>query len=159
MDLENVLAALEIRELHRHAAVETAGSCQGGIKRFRTVGRGKDDDAGVALKAIHLRQQLIQRLLAFIVSADIARASLLADGVDLIDKDNAGCLFLGLLEQVTHLRRAHADEHFHKFRTAHGEERHVRLAGDGLGQHRFAGSGRADKQNAFRHLRADLLVF
>ena len=159
MDLENVLAALEIRKLHRNAAVETAGSCQCRIEGFRPVGRGEDDDTGVALKAIHLRQQLVQRLLALIVSADITRTSLLADGVDLIDKDNARCLFLGLLEQVTHLRRAHADEHFHKLRTAHGKERHIRLAGDGLGKHGLAGSGRAYKQHALWHLCADLLVF
>ena len=58
---------------------------------------------------------------------------------------------LGLLEEVAHLARAHADEHFDKFRAGHREERHIRLAGDRLGEHRFTGSRRADEQNALGH--------
>ena len=55
VDFQNGLPALQIRQLHRHPAVKPAGTGQGGVKGLGTVGGGQNDDAGVALKAIHLR--------------------------------------------------------------------------------------------------------
>ena len=69
---------------------------------------------------------------------------LLTDGVDLVDKHDAGRFFLCLRKQVAHLARAHTHKHLHKLRAGDGEERHVRLAGDCLCQHRFARSRRTD---------------
>src|SRR5207249_8789303 len=62
-----------------------------------------------------------------------------------IYEDDAGRVFLALLEQVAHARGADAHEHLDKVRARDGEKRHVRLAGDRLGQQRLAGSeiGRA----------------
>ena len=102
---------------------------------------------------------MASRLLSFVVAADVAAVSLLADGVDLVDEHDAGGLLLRLLEQVAHLGRAHADEHLYEFGTAHGEERHVRLARDRLGQHGLAGARRTDEQHALGHGSADLTVF
>ena len=88
-----------------------------------------------------------------------AAAALLSDGVDFVDEDDAGSFLLGLAEQVANFRRAHADEHLNKLRAGHGEERHVRLARNGLGKHRLTGSRRADQQNALGHLCTNLAVF
>ena len=151
MDLQDSLASLEVGQLHRHAAVEAARARERGVEGFGAVRGGENDDAVVALKAVHFGEQLVQGLLAFVVAAVLAAAALLADGVDLVDEDDAGGLFLGLLEEVTHLACTHADEHFDKFRARHREERHIRLAGDRLGEHRFTGSRRADEQNALGH--------
>ena len=114
VDLQNFLAALEVGKLDRHAAVKAARARERGIEGFGTVGGGEDDDAVVALKAVHFGQKLVERLLALVVAAVLAAAALLADGVDLVDEDDAGRLFLGLLEEVAHLARAHADEHLHE---------------------------------------------
>ena len=52
----------------------------------------------VALKAIHLRQQLVDGLLALVIAAAHARAALAPHGVNLVDKDDAGGLGLSLEE-------------------------------------------------------------
>ena len=155
--LEDLLAALEVGQLHGHAPVKAAGPRERGVERFGAVRGGEDDDAVVALEAVHLGQQLVERLLALIIAAELPVA-LFADGVDLVDEHDAGGFLLGLPEQVAHLARAHADEHLHEFRAGDGEKRHVCLARNGLGQHRLAGSRRADEQDALGHGRADLLI-
>ena len=53
------------------------------------VGRGDDDDAAVRLEAVHLDEQLVQRLLALFVAERVAAAAA-ADGVELVDEDDAG---------------------------------------------------------------------
>ena len=45
VDAQNVLAALQIRQLDRYAPVKTARTQQSFIERFRSVRRGEDDDA------------------------------------------------------------------------------------------------------------------
>jgi hypothetical protein len=41
------------------------------------------------LEAVHLGEDLVERLLALVVAAGDARAALPADGVDLVDEDDA----------------------------------------------------------------------
>jgi len=66
------------------------------------VGGGDDDDAVVGLETVHLDEQLVQGLLALVVTAAEAGATMAADGVDLVDEDDARRLLLGLLEHVAH---------------------------------------------------------
>ena len=155
---QDILSALEIRQFHGHPAVEAAGPCQRGIQCFGPVRGRQDHDAYILFKAVHLREQLVQGLLALVIAAQGGPISLLADSIDLIDKYDTGCLLLGLPEQIADLGGAHTYEHLHEFRAGHGEEGHVGLAGDRLGQHGFAGSGRAHEQDALGHGCADLLV-
>ena len=54
------------------------------------------------LEAVHLDEQLVQRLLALVVAAAEAGAAMAADGVNLVDEDDAGRVLLALLEQVAH---------------------------------------------------------
>ena len=157
MHLEDLLAALEIGQLHGHAPVKAAGARERRVERLGPVRGGEDDDAVVALEAVHLGQQLVERLLALVVAADLPVA-LFADSVDLVDEHDARRFLLGLAEQIAYLGRTHADEHLHELRTGDGEKRHVCLTGDGLGQHGFAGSRRADKQDTLGHGRADVLI-
>ena len=156
--LQNGLAPQQVGQLHGYTAVETTGSGQGRIKGFGTVGGGQNDDAGVALEAVHLGEQLVQRLLALVVAAELG-VSRAADGVDLVDEDDGRGDLRRLLEQIAHAARADADKHFHEIRAGDGEKRHVRLARDGLGQQRLAGARRADQQCALRELRADGGIF
>ena len=83
----------------------------------------------------------------------------LAQGVEFVDENDAGGLGLGLLEHVADAGGAHADEHFDEVGTRQAEERHARLAGNRLGQQRFAGSRRADEQHALGNSAAQHLVF
>ena len=158
MDLEDFHAALKVWEDDRHLAVETARTGQCGVEGFRTVCCRQNDDACVFFEAVHLGEELVQRLFTFIIAADGGRASLLADGIDFIDEYDTWCFFLRLLEEVSDLGCAHADEHFYEFRTGNGEERYVRFPCDCLGQHGLACAWRSDEEDALRHLRADFLV-
>src|SRR3546814_2502138 len=80
-----------------------------------------------------------------------------ADGVDFVDEDDAGRILLRLFEHVAHTRCADADEHFDEVRTGNREEGHVRLTGNGAGQQRLTGAGRADAQDAARNASAEPL--
>src|SRR5439155_5819655 len=82
-----------------------------------------------------------------------------ADGVDLVDEDDARRVLLALLEQVAHTGSAHAHEHLHEVRPADAEERHARFAGDRFGQEGLARPRRADDQDALRNAPPQLLEF
>ena len=51
-------------------------------------GGGDDDDVGVHVEAVHLYENLVQRLLTFVVAAANARAPMPADSVYLINENN-----------------------------------------------------------------------
>ena len=95
--LQDGLAALQVRQLHRNPPVEPSRTGQRRVQGLGPVGGSQDDDAGVVLKAVHLGQQLVQGLLPLVVAAHAGRSRFLADGVDLVDEHDAGGLLLGLL--------------------------------------------------------------
>ena len=115
---EDALAALHVGTIDDDAAIETAGTQQRRIEHVGTIGRGDQDDAFVRFEAVHLDEQLVQRLLALVVSAAEACAAVTADGVDFVDEDDAGRVLLALLEEVADARRADADEHLDEVGTA-----------------------------------------
>ena len=154
---EDAFAAAHVGTIDDHAAIETAGAQQRRIEHVGTVGRRHQDDAFVRFEAVHLDEQLVQRLLAFVVTAAEAGAAMTADRVDLVDEDDAGRVLLALLEQVADARRADADEHLDEVGAADREERHVRFAGDRAREQRLAGSRRAHQQHALRNAAAELL--
>ena len=157
VDLEDLLAAAHVGQRHDDLAVEAARAQQRRVEHVRTVRRGDDDDAFVAFEAVHLDEQLVERLLALVVTAAEAGAAMTADRVDLVDEDDAGRVLLRLVEHVAHARGADADEHLDEVRTGDREERHLGFAGDRAREQRLAGAGRADHQHAARDLAAEAL--
>ena len=158
MDPQDRLATRAVRIAHGDLAVEAARPQQRLVEHIGPVGRGDHDHAGRGVEAVHLGQQLVERLLPLVVAAAEPGAALPSDRVDLVDEDDRGCGLLGLAEQVAHTRRAHADEQLHELRRGDAEERNVRLAGHGARQQRLAGARRADQQHAARQPRAQLLI-
>ena len=144
---------------HHDLTVEAAGTQQRRVEHVGTVGRGDQDDAFIGLEAVHLDQQLVQRLLALVIAAAEAGAAMAADGVDFVDEDDAGRVLLRLIEHVAHAASADADEHLDEVGAGDGEERHIGFAGDGAREQRLAGAGRADEQRAARDAPAELLEF
>ncbi len=116
VDAEDLLAAAHVGARHGDAAVEAAGAQDGRVEHVGTVGRRDDDDAFVRLEAVHLDEELVERLLALVVSAAEACAAVTADGVDLVDEDDARRVLLPLLEEVAHAAGADADEHLDEVR-------------------------------------------
>ena len=142
----------------RDLAVEPARAQQRRVEDVRPVGGRDQDDVGARVEAVHLDEQLVERLLALVVAAAEAGAALAADRVDLVDEDDARRVLLGLLEQVAHAGGADADEHLDEVRAGDRVERHARLAGDRARQQRLAGAGRPVEQHALGDLRAERLV-
>ena len=79
------------------------------------------------------------------------------DGIDLVNKDNARCVFLGLLEHVANTGGTNTDEHLHEIGTGNGKERYFSFAGNGLGQQGLTGTRRAHHQDTARNLAAKAL--
>src|SRR3982751_3435151 len=79
------------------------------------------------------------------------------DSVDLVNKDDAGGIFLALLEQVTNTRSTYTDEHFHEVGTRDRKERNVGFTRNRLGEQGLSSSGRAHHKDALRDLSAELL--
>ena len=155
VDLEDAEPAAQIRARDHDAAVEAARAEERRVEHVGAVRRGDEDDALVRLEAVHLDEQLVQRLLALVVTAAEARAAVAADGVDLVDEDDAGRVLLALLEQVADARGADADEHLDEVGAGDGEERHARLARDRAREQRLAGARRAHEQHALRDAAAE----
>ena len=76
VDLEDGLAAGEVRTIHQHLPVETAWTQQGCIEHLGLVG-GRQNDHRLVLggEAIHLGEQLVEGLLPFVVAADNAHGA------------------------------------------------------------------------------------
>ena len=116
VDLQDLLAALNVGQAHIHAPVKAAGAQQRVIENVGAVGRRHDDDALVIREAVHFDEQLVERLLTLIMAAAEAAAALTADRVDLVDEHNGRGNLLGLVKQVTHARGADADIELDKIR-------------------------------------------
>ena len=90
VNLQNGFAPAHVRQIDRDLAVKTAGPQQRRIKHVRAVGRRDDDDAFLRVEAVHLDEQRIQGLFAFVVAAAQAVTARTSDGVNFINENQAG---------------------------------------------------------------------
>ncbi len=157
VDAKNLLAALDVGTRHHHLAIEATGTEQSGIEHVGPVGGGDEDDPLVRLEAVHLHQELVEGLLAFVVAAAEPGATVAAHGIDLVHEDDAGRVLLALFEQIAHARGAHPDEHLHEVGAGDGEEGHVGLAGDGLGQQGLSRARWSHQEDPLGDLAPELL--
>ncbi len=152
MHLEDIDTPLQIRLIDNNTPVKAPWPQQCLVENFRSVGRGKDDNALFAVKSIHLRKQLVQCLLTLFISAAIFGITASSDCVNLINKNNTRRILLCFLEQVTHTRCTDTDIQLNKIRTRKGEKWHLCLAGNRFCQHRLTSTGRSDKKRTLRKL-------
>src|SRR5260221_1154019 len=93
-------------------------------------------------------EDLVQRLL-LTVEADYCRLpSSAADGVQLVDEDDRGRILARLLEEVSHPRGAHPNNHLHELRATSREEWHARLSGNRPRKQRLSRAWRTYQQDA-----------
>ena len=154
MDLQDVVTADHVRGIDRDLPVEAPRAQQRGVQDVRTVGCRNQDDVGLHVKAIHLDQKLVERLLTFIVTAAKTGTTVTTDSVNLIDEHNRWGVGLGLLEQIPHSRGADTDKHLDEVRTGDGVEGHAGLARNGASQQGLASPGRSVQQDALGDLGA-----
>ena len=106
VDLEDLLAALQsgrstVTWRSKRPGRRSAGSRTSG----RLVAAMTMTPAGV--EAVHLDEELVQRLLALVVPAADAGAAVAADGVDLVDEDDRGAFALAGSKRSRTRRRRH----------------------------------------------------
>src|SRR4051794_25031269 len=107
MHAQNLFTPANIRPAHDDSAIEAPRTQQCRVEHIRTVGRSHQDHAFVRLEAVHLDQQLIQSLLALVVTAAKACAAVASDCVNFVDEDDAWSVLLALLEEVAYAACAH----------------------------------------------------
>jgi len=156
---QDFLTADDIGVRHDHMTIESARAQKRGIEHVGTVGRSDQDHALVGFKAVHLHQQLVECLLALVIASAEPGAAMASDRVDFVDKDDAGCILLGLLEHVAHAACADADEHFDEIGARDREEGNIRFACNGTRKQRLTGARRADQQHALGDAPAETLEF
>jgi hypothetical protein len=100
-------------------------------------------------EAVHLDQQLVQRLLALFMAEGVP-AAIPADRVELVDEDDAGLVTAGVAEQPAHARGANAGVHFDEVGAARGNKWHGGLASHRPREQRLAGARRTHEQDAAR---------
>ena len=155
VDLEDGRSATHVRPVEDDLTVEPTGTQQGRVEHVGAVGRGHYDHVGVRIEAVHLDQDLVEGLLALIVRAAEAGATLAADRVDLVHEDDARAVPLGLVEQVANAAGTDSHKHLDELGARDREERDAGLPGHGPGHQRLAGAGRPDQQDATRDARTE----
>ena len=159
MNGQDFFTALDVWVWHGHLTVKTTRAQQGGVQNITAVGCGQDDHTFVRLKTVHLNQQLVQCLFAFIVSTAIACATVTANGVDFVDKDDTRRILFRLFEHVTHTRCTHTHEHFNKVRPRNGKEWHTRLTRNRARKECFTRTRRTNKQSTLWNFTAQAAKF
>ena len=160
MHLKDFLTLIQVRQINVNLTVKTTGPHQSLVQNIGPVGRSQDNHPAVGVKTIHLRQQLIERILPLIVGRE---TGILAPGtshrIDFIDKHDAGSFFLGLAEQIPHTGSTDSNEHFDEIRARNREERHIGLPCHGFCQQGLTCSRRAYQQGALGNFAAQRGIF
>ncbi len=156
---QHIDTAFAVGPVDQHLAVEAAGPQQGRVEHLGAVGRRQNHHARTGVEAVHFGQQLVQRLFLLVVAPrDRAHAARPAQGVQLVNEDDARRRGAGLLEHVAHARRTDPHEHLDELGARDAEEGYAGLAGHGACQQRLARARRAHQQNALGHVRAQPAV-
>ena len=72
MHFQDFATASAVRAVNQHLSVKSSGTQQCGIKHLWAIGRGDQNYAGAGIKPIQFGEQLIERLLLFVIAAERA---------------------------------------------------------------------------------------
>ena len=160
MYFEDGFPLFQVGKFYMYLPVEPSGAHQGTVENIGTVGCCKDDHTGIAGKTIHFGKQLVQGIFPFVVgSGHGIFPPGPANGINFIDKDNAGSFFFGLFEKVAYPGGPDPHEHLNKIRSRNTEERDFSFPRYRFGKQCFTCSGRANQQCAFRNFTTQLGIF
>ena len=117
VNTEYLLALIQVGEVYMYLTVKASCTQQCLIKNIHTVCCCQDNDTRVGTEAIHLCEQLVERILTLIIATHRwVLATRTTYGVNLINKDDTGSLLLSLAEEVAHTRGTHTHKHLHEVR-------------------------------------------
>ena len=96
-------------------------------------------------------------MFTLVIATAQASATLATDGVNLVNKNDARCVFLGIIEHVSYAGCTHADKHFNEIGTRNREKRNLCFARNTFGKQGFSGARRANQQQTARNASAKFL--
>src|SRR3954463_5518943 len=99
-------------------------------------------------KAVHLGQDLIERLLVFIMPAEDPSTACSPDRIDFINENNCGADLAGFGEEFSDTAGAYTDDHFDELGGTGAKERYMCLARCGAGQKRLSRPRRSSEQHS-----------
>src|SRR2546429_7482490 len=100
MNLQNGFTTANIGQINHDLAVKSSRAEERRVKNIRPVRRGNDDDAFLGIETVHLDEQRIERLFAFIVAATEAMSAASTYCVNFVDENQAGRILARLLEHI-----------------------------------------------------------
>ncbi len=148
MNAQDGAATVDVGQGHVHLAGEPSGPKDRVVQGVHAVGGRYHDDRVGRREAVHLREQLVERLFALVVR--VAAAADLREGVDLVDEDDGLAELAGDGEEVAHPLGADPDVHLNEARAGHRYEGDPGLGCGRSGEHRLAGPGRSEQEQAAR---------
>src|SRR5262249_38653970 len=126
MQAQDLLTAIQIGPIYQHLTIKTARTEESRIQNFRAIRGRQNADALARIETVHLDEQLIERLLTFVVpSHKRCGTARLAQSVEFIDEHDTGSHGLCLGEEVPHTRCPYPHNHLDELRAAYREERHL----------------------------------
>ena len=153
--IENLFATANVWQTHNHLTIETTRAQQRLVQHVGAVGCCNNDHTGIGFKSVHLNQQLVQGLLALIVTAARAGTAMTTHCINFIDKNNARRMLFRILEHVTYTRCTNTHKHLNEVGTRDAEERNPSFTGNCLSNKSLTRSRRAVEQNSARNLRTE----
>ena len=154
MNAQNCFSANEVGIVDGDLTVKSTGTQKRRVKDIGAVGCCHNDNAFVVTETVHFNEQLVERLLSFIVSAAKASASVTADGIDFIDENNTGRALARGFKEVAYTGGTDTNVHFNEIRTGNRIERHACFACNGFCKQSLTRTGRAYEKHAARNSRA-----
>ena len=159
MHFQNLRTCFQFRSINEDAPVKTPRTKQCTIQHIRTIGCCHYNNVCALFKAIHLGKDLIESLLALVVTTtESGTATLAPDSINLINKDDARCITFCFGKEITHTAGTNTYEHFYKLRSGNRKERYARFARDSTCQECFTCSRSTNKNHASGDLGANARV-
>ena len=126
--LQNAQSPLLRGAVDGDVPIEAARTEQGGVEHIGPVGRRQHNHRLAGGEPVHLPEDLVESLLAFVVATPHAGPANPPDGVNFVDEQDAGGIFLRGAEHVAHATGPHPHEHLDELGAIDRKERDPRLA-------------------------------
>src|SRR5260221_11443074 len=114
------------------------------------------DHRRARIEPIEFYEQLVERLVAFVVACD-AHGAFASHGIDFIQEDDARGRLSSLVKEIAHATGANSHKHFYEFRSAHAKERHARFTCNGFSQECLTGSRWSNEKGATWNARSQAI--